>query len=90
MRQCPAKAILVARNDGTDLLVMSLTRVSKWTRQAPGPGIARGLTPARAIPARACSGSHEAKNLASCRDRHPSPTKKPAPFSVVGRTSPHV
>ncbi|EHP91641.1 hypothetical protein MetexDRAFT_3468 [Methylorubrum extorquens DSM 13060] len=32
MRQCAAKAILVAWNDETDLLVMSLTSVSKWAR----------------------------------------------------------
>ncbi|SFM66123.1 hypothetical protein SAMN05192568_10442 [Methylobacterium pseudosasicola] len=35
MRQCAAKAILVAGNDETDLLVMSLMSVSKWTREAP-------------------------------------------------------
>ena len=56
MRKCTARVILVARNDEMDSLVVSLTVVSKWACQAPGPEIAQGMTHVRAIPAIACSG----------------------------------
>lgn len=55
MRQCPARAILIAWNDETDILTASMTLVRKLTLEAPEPGIAWGLTPVRAIPAIACS-----------------------------------
>lgn len=64
MRRCPARTILAAWNDETDILAGSMTTVRKG---ALAPGIARELTPIRANRAKARSGTGARTRTGSSR-----------------------